>query len=82
MFPSSIAAVAAYKTPYPTLCAFLYPLRTRPQARHYIQSSVKTPIRNRVQKSLQVSLKEQMSKEMPNDLGILPGKSSLNALGP
>lgn len=76
----NIAAVAVHKIPSLVSCAFLHPLRSRLHARHYAtagRSAVMRPLRTRPQKSLQISLKDQMSKEMPNDLGILPGKSSL-----
>lgn len=75
----NVAAVAAYQIICPISRTFLHPLRSRPQARHYPtagRSAVKGPIHNRTQKSLQVHIKEQMSKDMPKDLGILPGKSS------
>lgn len=76
MIQWNVAAVAAYQKTCSISRTFLHPLRSRPQARHYPtagQSAVKGPIYNRTQKSLQVHVKEQMSKEMPKDLGILPG---------
>lgn len=81
MIQWNLTAVAVYQIPCSMSSAFLRPLRSGQHARHYAaagQSGLTRPIRNRPQKSLQVSIKEQMSKEMPKDLGILPGKSSLD----
>ena len=81
MIQWNLTAVAMYHIPCSMSCAFLRPLRSGQHARHYAtagQSGLMRPIRNRPQKSLQVSIKEQMSKEMPKDLGILPGNSSLD----
>ena len=81
MIQWKLTAVAVYQTPCSMSSVLLRPLRSGQHDRHYPtagQSGFMRPIRNRPQKSVQVSIKEQMSKEMPKDLGILPGKSSLD----
>lgn len=72
-----VTRAAAYQIPYSNSFAFSYCLRSRLHARCYAtagQSAVKWPVRNRPQKSLQVSVREDMNREIPKDLGILPGE--------
>lgn len=73
--------MAAHTSQLLSQCAFAFLIRSRLQVRNYAtsrftRSHARSDTRTQPQKSFQLSLKELAGAEMPNDVGILPGRYS------